>query len=299
MVGTVSKSGAEDIHVRTADGLTLYAAFRRGAPGGAQAGRPPVLMIPGLTRNSTDFEAIAGLLAAEGRDAYAITLRGRGRSDRDPDFRNYHPEQYRDDVLGFLDSRDIERAAFIGTSLGGIVTMLTAEAAPGRLSAAVINDVGPALAPEGIERIAGYVGAGDDKPDLDRFEDAVAAIRAINEVAFPDRDQAFWDAFARRTFRETPEGRWRLDYDPGVARALAELGPAPDLWGPFRSMADIPTLIIRGAISDLLTPPIIEEMCAARPGFDYVEVPRIGHAPMLDEPEAAAAILDFLAQPGR
>lgn len=262
-------------------------------PGG---GRTPVLCIPGLTRNASDFEDFAPLAAATGRDVYAVSLIGRGRSDYDPDYLNYKPDIYRDDILACMNALGIARAIFVGTSLGGIVTMLTAAEAPARVAAAVINDVGPELAPEGIMRIAGYVGAraaSADEPARD-LDEAAARIRAINEPAFPGRDREFWRRFARRTFRQEPDGRWRLDYDPGIGKALLEVGPAPDLWGPFAALRPLPTLVLRGAISDLLTPPIIEKMRGVNPAFGYCEIANVGHAPTLTEPDAIAAIRPFL-----
>lgn len=256
--------------------------------------KTPVLCIPGLTRNARDFEDFAPKVAETGRDVVAVSLRGRADSDYDPDFLNYHPVTYRDDILKVLDALEIDRAIFVGTSLGGIVTMLTNEAAPDRVQAAVINDVGPELAVEGITRIAGYVGPAKG-PAADIHE-AAARIKAINEVAFPDEDDAFWIAFARRTFKELETGEWMLDYDPNIAKAFSEVGPAPDLWAAFESLKTKPTLMIRGDISDLLTPDIIEKMRAVHPSFDYAEVPGVGHAPMLIEPAAWAAIETFLSK---
>ncbi len=283
-------SNAQTLRVGLQDGLSMAVYKTAGGAG------TPVICIPGLTRNAADFEDFAPFAAATGRDVYAVSLRGRGRSDYDPNHLNYHPLTYRDDILAFMNARGIARAIFVGTSLGGIVTMLTAAAARDRVAAAVINDVGPELAPEGIARIAGYVGAraaGADEPARD-IDEAAARIRAINEPAFPGRDADFWRLFARRTFRQEADGRWRLDYDPGIGKALMEVGPAPDLWAPFAAMAATPTLIVRGAISDLLTPPIIEKMRAANPDFAYCEVENVGHAPTLTEPGAAAAIRPFL-----
>jgi hypothetical protein len=174
--------------------------------------------------------------------------------------------------------------------------MLTAAAAPERIAAAIINDVGPELAPEGIARIAGYVGARAAAPAAGIAADlkaAIAQIRAINDVAFPGRDDAFWERFARRTFDQQPDGSWKLAYDPNIGRALLEAGPAPDLWAPFQSLQPIPTLIVRGAISDLLTPPIIDKMRAVRPGFELCEVAGVGHAPTLTEADAWPAISAF------
>ena len=268
--------------------LTMRARLYKGGE------KTPVLCIPGLTRNARDFEDLAPKIAAGGRDVIAVSLRGRADSDYDPSYANYFPTVYRDDVLAALDQFGADDAIFIGTSLGGIITMLTCEKAPGRVRAAVINDVGPDLAPEGIARIASYVGG--DKGPAATLEEASERIRRINGVAFPDEGDAFWRAFARRTYKEQKSGAWTLDYDPNIARALIENGPAPDLWPAFESLKATPTLIVRGEISDLLTPPIVEAMRGVHPSFDYVEVPRVGHAPMLTEPAAWEAIEAFLGR---
>ena len=275
----------EELEIAVEPDLLLRARRYRGGS------KTPVLCIPGLTRNAKDFTDFAPMAASSGRDVIAVNLRGRGVSDYDPHYLNYHPETYRSDMLKVLDAAGVEAAIFVGTSLGGITTMLVNEAAPERVSAAVLNDVGPDLAPEGIARIAGYVGktAGPAK-DLN---EAAARIKAINGVAFPDASDDDWLVFAERTFRETDDG-WVLDYDPNIARALAELGPAPDLWPAFASLKDTPTLVVRGVLSDLLTPPIIDKMRGAHPNFDLAEVPRVGHAPMLTEPAAWAEIESFL-----
>jgi pimeloyl-ACP methyl ester carboxylesterase len=279
-------SRASNDRIGLSGGLTLEARRFRGGP------KTPALCLPGLTRNARDFDDFAPWLAGTGRDVVVLSLRGRGGSDYDPDYLNYHPATYVGDVIEALDGFAIARAVFIGTSLGGIVTMLTSERAPARLAAAIINDVGPELAPEGIARIAGYAGAA--RPDAADLDEAAAQIRAINEVAFPGRDAAFWRLFATRTFRQRADGRWSLDYDQAIGKALVDVGPAPDLWPAFASLKNKPTLVVRGALSDLLTPPILEKMRAAHPGFALCEVADTGHAPTLSEPEAQAAILDLI-----
>ncbi len=262
----------------------------------AGGSKTPVLCIPGLTRNASDFDDLAPKIAAAGRDVITVSLRGRGRSDWDLNYLNYHPEIYRNDVLTVLDAFGVRQAIFVGTSLGGIVTMAAHAFAPERVKAAVLNDIGPELAPEGIARIAGYVGAGAGAGPATSLEEAAARIRAVNEVAFPDASDAEWLVFARRTFSETDAGEWVLDYDPNIARALMELGPAPDLWPAFESLKAIPTLVLRGGLSDLLSPEIVYKMREVHPDFDYAEVPRIGHAPMMTEPAAWAALETFLAE---
>ncbi len=275
----------ETTKIDVGDGVRMRAHIY---PGGDKA---PVVCIPGLTRNARDFDLLATKIAATGRNVIAVSLRGRADSDYDPNYLNYHPLTYRDDILKTLDALGIAAAVFVGTSLGGITTMLTNEAAPDRVKAAVINDVGPELAAEGIQRIAGYVGEGGPAADI---SEAAARIKAINEVAFPDETEEFWVEFARRTFKAIDGGKWVLDYDPNIAKAFSDVGPAPDLWVAFQSLKNTPTLILRGNISDLLTPEIIEKMREAHPSFEYAEVPRVGHAPMLTEPAAWRKIEEFL-----
>ncbi|MBI1391597.1 MAG: alpha/beta fold hydrolase [Alphaproteobacteria bacterium] len=286
----------EDEFHQLATGVTLHAKrrARRDAGGGL-----PVFCLPGLTRNERDFASIATILAQEGHDVRAVSLRGRGRSSY-ADYRGYHPAQYRDDVIALLDKLRIDAAAFIGTSLGGITTMLIAEQDAGRIRAAVINDIGPELAPEGIARIMSYMATrastGSSASAELSFDEAKASIRAVNDVAFPEADEAFWDAMTERTFRRTQSGAWTLDYDQNISRALAEIGAAPDLSPGWKALAAAPSLLVRGAISDLLSPAIVDRMRAMRPGFEYVEAANVGHAPMLDEPDVRERIVSFLAK---
>lgn len=282
--------GYDSHKITVSDGLSLEA--RRFEPE-TPTQRAPCLCLPGLTRNASDFDELAAKIVGTGRPVVALSLRGRGRSDTDPDPGRYFPTTYATDAIQVLDAFEIEKAVFIGTSLGGIITMLVNETAPQRVAAAIINDVGPDLAPEGIDRISGYVGR-TDAPAAS-LEEAAGRIRAINAVAFPDASEEDWITFAKRTFRKTEKG-WVLDYDPAIATALAENGPAPDLWPGWTSLRDTPTLLVHGEISDLLTPPIIDAMREAHPDFRYAPVPRVGHAPFMTEPDAWAAIEAFLAE---
>jgi len=278
----------EDCFVSVGDNLKLHV---RHYEGGAKT---PALCIPGLTRNAADFEDLAPAIVDTGRDVYAISLRGRGRSDRAPDFRTYHPLIYRDDVFGALDQLGVDSAIFIGTSLGGIVSMLANDAAGDRVRAAVLNDIGPELAPEGLARITSYVGQKEEEEPAKSLAEAAERIKAINETAFPGRDQNFWTLFARRTFRER-DGNWILDYDPDIAKGFTEGDPPPDLWPPFESLKYTRTLVIRGMLSDLLTSPIVEKMREVHVDFDYCEVPDVGHAPTMTEPVAWSAITALLS----
>ena len=276
----------------SADGLNLYA---RDYPGAAGPAKLPVICIHGLTRNSKDFEEVAPWIAAQGRRVLAVDVRGRGRSDRDPSPTNYQPAVYAGDMVSLMIQAGIGRAVFVGTSMGGLITMALSAMNPLAVAGAVLNDVGPELSPVGLGRIMGYVG--EQKP-IGNWAEAAEFAASINGVAFPGAPPEHWEAFARRIFRETESGL-ALDYDPNITAPFraTPTGPAPDLWPIFTGLANgRPTLLIRGGISDLIDAEIAERMRAAAPSLVYAEVPNVGHAPMLTEPEAKAALATFLDQ---
>lgn len=276
------------------DGLSLYA--RDYAPASGPA-RLPVIAIHGLTRNAADFEAIAPMIAESGRRVLAVDVRGRGRSDPASDPMTYQPATYARDVLALLSQTGIERAVFLGTSMGGLITMALAAVRSKVVAGAILNDVGPEVARAGLTRIAAYSGTPVETPD---WAAAAAYAREINAVAFPHYGDADWDAFARRIFREDDDGRPVLNYDPDIAvpiRAAGAKALVPNLWPMFGRLTRArPVLLIRGETSDLLSEAIAARMRRRAPRMDFVEVPGVGHAPMLDEPEAKAAIFPFLAE---
>ena len=267
------------------DGLSLYARDYAPAEGPA---RLPVIAIHGLTRNSADFGVIAGLIAHSGRRVLAVDVRGRGRSDRAPDPMTYTPDVYAKDIVALMEQSGIEKAVFLGTSMGGLITLALTAVKPKAIAAAILNDVGPEVAVEGLARIAAYTG---QPVVIESWDDATAYARRINEAAFPDR-----------IFREGTEGSPVLDYDPDISAPIKAAGSkalVPNLWPSFRALArKKPTLLVRGETSDLLSPAIADKMKKAAPAMAYAEVPGVGHAPMLDEPEARAAIFEFLAGVG-
>ncbi|MBU1346769.1 MAG: alpha/beta hydrolase [Alphaproteobacteria bacterium] len=274
------------------DGLSLFARDYPGADGPAKL---PVIAIHGLTRNSADFDAIAPLMARGGRRVLAVDVRGRGRSDRATDPMTYQPPVYAKDVLGLMEAAGIDRAVFLGTSMGGLITMAITALKSRVVAASILNDIGPAASPEGLARIAAYSGQPVDTPD---WAAAAAYARLHNAIALPHYADADWDAFARRVFREGTEGSPVLDYDPDISVPIKAAGAkalVPNLWPYFRRLArKRPTLLIRGETSDLLGADIAERMRKAAPEMHYAEIPGIGHAPMLDEPESRAAIFEFL-----
>jgi pimeloyl-ACP methyl ester carboxylesterase len=278
-------------HWTSRDGLKLYA---RDYPGAIESDRLPVICLHGLTRNSKDFEDIAPQIAAWGRRVIVPDVRGRGQSNRDPNPKNYQPKIYARDVLEMMAELDISRAVFLGTSMGGLITMTLAAIRPKVIAAAILNDVGPAIAPEGIARILSYAGKGSDVRD---WNDAATYVRRTNAVAFPHFGEEDWHRFAQRTFRQGSAGP-ELDYDPAIAVALSK--PPPRLAGfiagiLFRRLArKRPTLLIRGETSDIISAEIADRMQRMAPNLQRVDIPGVGHAPMLSEPEAVDAIDQFL-----
>ncbi len=262
--------------------------------GPPRASRVPALCLPGLTRNARDFESLA-LELAHTRRVLSPDLRGRGLSAPDPQPANYHPGTYLRDVLALLADAEAPRVLAIGTSLGGLLTLLLAAAKPESLAAAILNDIGPVVEQAGLARIRGYVGK---STPMRGWSEAAAACRAANQAALPDLSDDDWLAFARRCCVESADGQTRFDYDPRIAEPFAGAGATPaaaDPWQLWAPLERIPTLVIRGAHSDILSAATLAEMLRRKPDTLAVTVPNRGHAPLLDEPEARAAIRSFVA----
>ena len=274
----------------TSDGLSLFARDYAGGDGEA---RLPVLCLHGFTRNSRDFEDLAPAIAATGRRVIAMDMRGRGHSDRDPKPANYHPKVYARDVIGFLADLGVPRALFLGTSMGGIITMAVGLLRPRLIGGAILNDVGPAVDPAGIARIQSYAGKA---PPVRSWQDAADYIRAINGTALPQLAGKDWQRMARRAFRDSPAGPV-LDYDPAIASASGAKTKTTSLiaWFAFWRLARrVPTLLLRGEQSDILSAEIAARMQRRAPAMQVAVVPGVGHAPTLAEPAALVAIHSFL-----
>ena len=275
------------------DGVRLHARVYVG-PEGSEV-LPPVLCMPGLARNARDFEELAPHVARY-RKVIVIEFRGRGDSAYAKDPMTYVPLTYVQDVVALLDELGIERFAAIGTSLGGLVAMLMAATLPGRIVGAVLNDVGPELETAGLERIRDYIGAGGSQPT---WIHAARAFAELNGAVYPAYDIRDWLRLTKRTHKLTPEGRIVTDYDKQIAAPLRvpNGGDAGvDLWPAYRALAGIPLLILRGELSDILARPASAKMAAELPAARLVEVPGVGHAPTMDEPEARAAIDAWAAE---
>jgi len=280
----------QDRYFQSADGLRLH---YRDYP--AAAGRVPVLCLPGLTRNCRDFETIAPHIQRV-RRVLCIDLRGRGLSQHDPNWQNYHPGTYVADVAGLLADAGVERVIVLGTSLGGIIAMIMAATTPNAMAGAILNDIGPEVAPEGQKRISSYVGK---SAPVRNWAEAAAQSRATNGLAWPDATDEDWLRIARRVYREV-DGVPRLDMDPMIGEAVraAPSGAAPDLWPVFAALQPMPVLALRGATSDVLSQATFDRMAREKPDLERVTVAGRGHAPTLDEPECVGAIDAFLQSCG-
>lgn len=265
------------------------------SPTGAEKG-PPIICIHGLTRNHKDFEPIFEFLTGLGRRVFAIDVRGRGNSDYDENALNYNPLRYAQDVLGIMSELQIEKAVFIGTSMGGLISMVVAMFAPQKIAGLILNDVGPELNPNGIARIRDYVGLNMEFEDFDK---ALDAVKSINGRAYPLRknDETFWFDFAKRVLRPTSNG-FEWAYDANIRQVLTAGNPEdppPNLWPQFSAIPDIPMGIIIGELSDVITSELVDKMKIARPNLKTALVPNIGHAPILDEEPAIGLISEILA----
>lgn len=277
-------AGYRERFYRSEDDLLLY--WRDyGDPTSAE---PPFLCLPGLTRNSKDF---AGFAAHHGTQRRVICpdYRGRGRSQYDADWRNYRPELLLNDTRHLLAAAGIERAVVVGSSMGGIVAMALGVFQPTALLGVILNDVGPEFGSTGLDRIFDYIGTDHTHAD---WPSAVAELKTMFPK-LPFETDADWLAMADATFRRGPDGLLHFDWDTALAKPI-DRGNLPDLWPYFRSLRDVPTLAVRGGVSDVLTEACFERMAREHPRMMRATVPGVGHTPSLGEPAARAAIAAFL-----
>lgn len=280
---------------QSADGLTLHFRDYPAADGG-DAARPPVVCLHGLTRNARDFAALAPHLAAQGWRVLVPEMRGRGRSAYAPNPASYAVPTYVGDVHALLAQEGIGRFVAIGTSMGGLITMGLAAQTPQRIAGVVLNDIGPVVDPEGLERIKSYVGQGKSFPTWVHAARALAEQHGDTHPGYALED---WLAMAKRTMVLVGSGRIAFDYDMKIAEPVLASDSAavpPDLWPMLRALAGRPALLVRGALSTILSADTLARMAAELPGARTVTVAATGHAPSLDEPEVRAAIDAMLGE---
>ena len=286
-------NGWRDIHVRARDGIGLYGRHYP-APGSTKR---PMLCLAGLTRNSRDFHTIAEALSGTGplaRDVFTFDCRGRGQSDYAPSWKDYVVPVEMLDVQDFMASQQLHGAALLGTSRGGLITMVLAAAMPSLIGAAILNDIGPVIEQEGLLRIAGYIGK-EYAPG--NWEEATARVKTNNAASFPNLKDDDWSALARQFYNEKRDGRPSVGYDSNLARTFSlKDGPVPQLWPQFLALSRVPCLVLRGELSDLLSTETVAEMQRRHPNCLSYTVAGEGHAPLLRDKDSIGAIREFLGR---
>jgi pimeloyl-ACP methyl ester carboxylesterase len=277
-----------DMYWQSHDRLRLYArVYDTPAPA-----RATVLCLPGLRRNSSDFEDIAPHLQQAGYRLIAPDFRGRGLSARDRRVTNYQTNVYVHDLLKLLSVLEVQTVSVLGTALGGLVGMMLAVAQRARVSGLILNDMGPEVAATGAARFLSIIA--DRTPPRD-WAEATRRQQALYADAWPDLPPARWSQLTRRVFREDAHGRITMDCDPMVTdMTLQRPASSTDLWPLWAGLHPLPVQVIHGARSDVLTPPILERMAKEHPGLRHVSLADRGHFPLLDEPVAIHAIDHFL-----
>jgi pimeloyl-ACP methyl ester carboxylesterase len=287
----------DELTTTTRDGLQLASRhYRPLAPPATP--RRPVLCLPGLTRNSRDFHVVASALAGDadgrfggGRHVYTLDFRGRGRSDRDKDPKNYAVTVEALDVLDVMAAHDLSDVAILGTSRGGLVAMVLAVIQPSAIGAVIMNDIGPVLEIDGLSRIVGYVGK---TPMPHSWPDAVRVVKDINARHFTRMSDADWDRIARQLFDDV-DGKPAANYDPAIAGSISVLKtPLPDMWPQFEALNGVPIMVLRGENSDLLSAATVAEMGRRHPNLTAHTVRWQGHAPWLDDADTIDVIARFL-----
>lgn len=285
--------GTISVHVTAPDGLKLHVR----SYGSRLAPYLPVVCLPGLTRTVADFHELATALASDSlmpRRVIALDYRGRGASEYDKDPRNYSVGTELADLLAVLTALDVAPAVFIGTSRGGILTMLLACARPTAIAGVVLNDIGPVIEPSGLARIKSYVGK---LPQPRSFEEGAEILRRLFGQHFTKLTEEDWLAYSHRSFKI---GQRRLvpNYDVRLAKTLEGIDfnrPLPALWAEFDALGRVPLMVVRGENSDILSDGTVAAMRVRREGMESVVVPDQGHAPLLTAPDLLRQIAAFVA----
>ena len=289
---SASNEIVESIFISASDGLRLHVRVYR--PAAAKG--LPVVCLPGLARTEADFEALALYLASDTehpRCVFALDYRGRGQSAYDQDWRNYNLAVELGDVVTVLSALSIHRAVFVGTSRGGLLTMLLAAMQSALIAGAILNDIGPVIEPKGLMRIKGYIGR---MPAPTDYVEGAAALRHLFGAQFSALSDDDWLAWSKRSWAQTPDGMVAR-YDISLGNTMSDFAadqPIPDLWAQFDALTEVPVMVIRGALSDLLSAETVETMRQHKPDIDTLMVPDQGHAPLLSELPVMTRISAFV-----
>ena len=248
-----------------------------------------VICVHGLTRNGRDFDDLAQVLADRFR-VVCPDMPGRGDSEWLRDANDYTTPTYLTALTALIARCRVDDVAWVGTSMGGLLGMLLAAQPETPIARLVVNDVGPVIEPDALARIATYVGM---DPLFDSFAALEDHVRAVSATFGPLSD-AQWESLSRSTARQVENGRWRLKYDPGIAVPFRIAAAAPtnlwELWDAIKC----PTLVLRGAESDLLSTATAQAMHERGPKPEVIEFAGIGHAPMLLSRDQIDPVVRFL-----
>jgi pimeloyl-ACP methyl ester carboxylesterase len=278
------------------DGVKLF--VKTYAPSAGSAQKPPVLCLPGLSRNSRDFEELADWLASNqggGRNVITLDYRGRGRSGHDRKWQNYTLATETADVLDILTALNIEHAHVIGTSRGGLIAMLIGALRPGIIKSVILNDVGPRVESQGLVRIKRML---NEPPQPASFVEAAGMMKRMLEPVFPALTQEDWEAYAHRTFAATDKGL-AMDFDPKLARTLDPIEadtPTAEAWHLFETLKPVSVLCLRAENSDVLSTETVNKMRRRHQDFTTMTVPGMGHAPLLRDTATMSRISEFLGE---
>jgi pimeloyl-ACP methyl ester carboxylesterase len=287
MHGGTGEAAYASLFVIATDGLKLHVrVYGKPVPG-----RLPLLCLAGLSRNAGDFDVLARTLSAE-RQVIAPDYRGRGLSEWDEKWANYALPVELNDVLAVTTVLGVEKAVFLGTSRGGLLTMLMSAVRPNLIGGAILNDIGPVIEGTGLARIKSYLGK---LPDPKNLDEAVALLKSIGASRFPALADDDWRGQAASIWTEK-DGRLVAAFDPALTRTLEQMSfdqPMPTLWPQFDGLANVPVMVIRGEHSDILTAETVEAMAARRPDLDILTVPGQGHAPLLTDAPTIGRIRAF------
>lgn len=250
----------------------------------------PIVCLSGLVRTSDDFNEFAQTCAQQGFYVVSLDYRGRGYSDFDKNEENYRATKILSDVMHVLNALNIDKAIFVGTSFGGILSIAMSVMQPTRVKAIVTNDVGPEINTDGLGRIKEYVGNDHPQPNWE------TAVRSLKEM-FPKirlKDEDTWLAMAKGTFKEGNDGMLHVRWDTNIAKTLGLRDTDPDLWDLYRGTKNIPMLAIRGLVSDVLSQETFDKMQELKPDLIRVGVEGVGHCPTFDEPAVLKELVPFL-----
>ncbi|WP_085580188.1 alpha/beta fold hydrolase [Thalassospira mesophila] len=252
-------------------------------------GKPVIVMVHGLARLSTDFD----ILARELTDDYFILcpdIVGRGYSAwaQNPD-EEYVPGFYAAQMIEMLDHFNIDHCSWIGTSMGGIIGMVVADVAPKRIDRILLNDIGPELAQDAVDRIKAYVGG---TPEFASIAEIDAIMRVIY-APFGLENDAEWAELAMYSARRLPNGKYAMHYDPRVMEVFRDQIDDYDGWDIFNRLS-CPLTMFSGVQSDLVPEPIVKKMQAAKPEMHLVSLENCGHAPYLNTRGQVESVKIFL-----